>query len=150
MKSHCYRVLWVLVAAGAGMGCRLASEPASAPSPAATQTEPAAEVEPGGFNRLAPVNVGDYRVESLHVGDLANGHFNLYITGGEVDAVRAWVGDEQATDAYVGKANWEDDHYCAHLEMPQPVPAEARLWFEIESRDGRTLKGSTVLQAAGS
>lgn len=150
MKRQCYQVLWMVVAAGAGMGCRPASEPAPATPPASAQTEPTAKVEPGGFNRLEPVNVGDYRVESLHVGDLANGHFNLYITGGEVDAVRAWVGDEQATDAYIGKANWEDGHYCARLEMPQPVPAGARLWFEIESRDGRTLKGSTALQPTGS
>ncbi len=102
--------------------------------------------EAGAQTNLAPITLESFTVDSLHIGDLALGHFNLYIKGGEPAVVRAWVGDEAATNVLVTKAEFEVDHHCAHIEVPSPLPADAKLWVEIETPDGTRLKGSTSVQ----
>ena len=77
---------------------------------------------------------------------LEDGHFNLRITGGEVAAVREWVGPEDASGVMVVKTEIERDYHHGHVEMPSPIPADARLWIEIETPTGELVKGSTPVQ----
>ena len=102
--------------------------------------------EAGVQTVLAPLFLDSFSVRALHIGDLSKGHFNLYVTGGEPAVVRAWVGDENATDVVVTKADFEVDHHCAFIEVPKPLPADARLWVELETADGTRMKGSTEVQ----
>lgn len=102
--------------------------------------------EAGAQTELIPITLGPFTIKSLHVGELALGHFNLYIEGGEPAVVRAWVGDEAATKVLVTKAEFEVDHHCAHIEVPNPLPADAKLWVELETAEGTRLKGSTSVQ----
>lgn len=120
------------------------------PSPKETQdTAPAGTPDPysesGAQTDLAPLAIGPYNVRALHIGDVGLGHFNLYIEGGEPAAVRAWVGDEAATGVLITLAEFEEDHHCAHLEVPQPLPAGAKLWVELETSEGERLRGSSPL-----
>lgn len=131
------------------------SQPAATPAPASeapraapvAAADPTPDEEEGVQTHLPPITLKGYNVEALYTGDIMDGHFNLYVKGGEVKAVRAWVGDEAATDAVVAKAEFEEDHHCAHMEMPEQIPADARLWVELET-EAETLKGSTVLTPA--
>lgn len=124
------------------------SEPATAPPaaelPAGSMTAPAATDIP--MTALPEFTAGPYQVLPKYEESLADGHINLYVTGGPVEAVRIWVGEEDPAGALVVKSEIENDYYHGHLEMPNPIPESARLWAEIESPDGTTVKGSTPLQ----
>ena len=121
--------------------------PATTPAPEAPAATDAKGQfsETGGQTKLAPIALESFTVDSLHIGELAKGHFNLYVKGGEPAIVRAWVGDEAATNAFIAKAEFEVDHHCAHIEVPDPLPADAKLWVEIETSDGTRVKGSTEI-----
>lgn len=128
------------------------SEPASTPEVQQAEpvaATPAAEAEfseSGAQTELTPIAIAPFTVKATHIGEVSKGHFNLYIEGGEPAAVRAWIGDEAATDVMVTKAEFEVDHHCAHLEVGTPIPANAQLWVEVETADGTIVKGSAPLQ----
>lgn len=140
-------VLAALVSLG---GCRPATPPATPETNA--EPLPAASAEGESFaasgdqTHLEPILLAPYTVKALHIGEVTKGHFNLYVEGGEIAAIRAWVGDESATQVVVTKAEFEVDHHCAHIEVPQPIPATAKLWVEIETSEAIRLKGSTEIQ----
>lgn len=158
--NHLFQ-LGVIALAGCGLAACGASKSPTVPEPTVETVpetpatpDPASESaaapadpysEAGNQRKLEPISLAPFTVESLHIGDVSNGHFNLYVKGGEPAVVRAWVGDEAATDVVITKAEFEVDHHCAHLEVPQPLPAEAKLWVEVETADGERLRGSTAL-----
>ena len=124
-----------------------AQEPVVSTDASAVETEAEEQFSEGGDQtKLAPIALEPFTVDSLHIGELSKGHFNLYIKGGDPAIVRAWIGDEAATDAFIAKAEFEVDHHCAHIEVPTPLPADAKLWVEIETAEGTSLKGSTEVQ----
>ncbi len=125
----------------------MASAPAESAAPVATEAAPVDPYsENGDETNLAPITLEPFTVKALHIGELSVGHFNLYVEGGEPAVVRAWVGDEKASDVMVTKAEFEVDHHCAHIEVPSPLPEDARLWVELETADGKRMKGSADVQ----
>lgn len=148
-----YRLLATML-----LGSTLLTACSGAPSQATKETKPAesapaentgsASEESGPRTDLPVGQAGPYTVQAYYLGELSNGHFNFDVSGGEVKALRAWVGDEAATGAMVTKANWEENHYCSPMEMPGQLPAGAALWFEIEGADGAIHKSSVPLGAA--
>lgn len=51
--------------------------------------------------------------------------------------VRAWVGVESAEGSMKAKLGKEGDHGMhGHLEVPKPLPAGSKLWFEAEGASG--------------
>lgn len=154
MKNITSLCLALIVLAALG-GCGK-PKPDAQPTESAVESpvaEPAAATESegqfaegGDQTKLAPIALDPFTVDALHIGEVAKGHFNLYIKGGEPAIVRAWIGDEAATNAFIAKAEFEVDHHCAHIEVPTPLPADAKLWVEIETAEGTSLKGSTEVQ----
>jgi hypothetical protein len=148
-------LILVAIAMLAGCSRETASE-SSAAIPASEIAAPgavAAEVgvagkDVGGIMMfdLAPVTIGPYTVQPMYEDKLEDGHFNLRISGGEVAAVREWVGPEDAFGVMVVKTEIERDYHHGHVEMPTPIPADARLWIEIESPSGELFKGSTPVK----
>jgi hypothetical protein len=112
-------------------------------SPAAAPASAPGEIQ---MTALPEFTAGPYTVLPKYEDALADGHINLYITGGEVAAVRIWVGDEDPAGSLVVKSEIENDYHHGHLEMPNPIPPGARLWAEIETPTGESVKGSTPLQ----
>ena len=55
--------------------------------------------------------------------------FDIELTGGTSDAVRAWIGTQDAKGSM--KARIEAGH--GHVEAPDPLPDGSKLWIEIES-----------------
>lgn len=119
--------------------------PKEAPAVAAASEEHAPGEEEGVKTPLPAAQAGPFQVKAHYTGDLSLGHVNFYVEGGKPKAVRAWVGNENADGVMVGKADWEDDHYCAHLEVADPIPADAALWLEIEDEGGASHKASMTL-----
>ncbi len=148
--NKCITSVFILAALVSLSGCKPAAPPATPTADVEPLPAAAAEVESfaesGDQTQLEPIVLAPYTVKALHIGEVTKGHFNLYVEGGDMAAIRAWVGDESAAQVMVTKAEFEVDHHCAHIEVPQPLPATARLWVEIETSEGTRLKGSTEIQ----
>lgn len=112
-----------------------AAAPAEAP-------EPDYEIP---MTNMGAVTIGPYHVQPMYEEELSDGHFNLRITGPEFAAVREWVGPEDASGVMVIKTVVENDYQHGHVEIPDPIPADAKLWIEIETPEGEKLKGSVPL-----
>ncbi len=58
--------------------------------------------------------------------------------------VRVWIGNSDRTLSYVGKGEYAPSHddYDAHAIAPDPLPADAMWWIEIQKPDGVKAVGS--------
>jgi hypothetical protein len=67
----------------------------------------------------------------------------------KVSAVRFWIGAADAKGSVKAKADVEDpkepDRFHTHVEIPDPLPAGARLYVEIETSAGAKHVGSVGL-----
>ena len=61
--------------------------------------------------------------------------------------VRAWIGTADRLASAVGKGEYNSATgvYDIHAEAPDPLPADAKWWVEIESEDGTKQVGSLTL-----
>lgn len=141
MRIHLLTIAFAAVLSACG-------EPESTPTAPETTAESttAPAVTEIKMTELPIVTIGPYTVQPMYEDDLAGGHFNLTISGGDVAAVREWVGPEDASGVMVVKTEIERDYWHGHVEMPDPIPADARLWIEIETPTGELHKGSTALK----
>lgn len=128
------------------LGCGGESKPADTASTEPASAGTAVTKYEIPMTTLQPLKLGAYDVQPMYEEELSDGHFNIRITGGEVTAVREWVGPEDASGVVVVKTEIENDYHHGHVEMPNPIPADARLWIEIETPSGERLKGSTPLK----
>lgn len=125
-------------------GCGAAPKPEQGQAAAPVATPESENAIP--MTNLEPLKIGPFDVQPMYEEKIEDGHFNIKIAGGEVAAVREWVGPEDATGVVVVKTEIENDYHHGHVEMPNPIPADARLWIEIETPAGERLKGSVPLQ----
>lgn len=100
------------------------------------------------MRNFAAAHIGPYHVQPMFEEEIEDGHYNIKVDGGEIKAIRIWVGPEDASGVMVVKTEIENDYHHGHVEVPSPVPADAMLWIEIEDPTGQTFKGSTPLQLA--
>ncbi len=65
---------------------------------------------------------------------------------GELPAgvVRGWIGIESGKGSVKGKSHKEEGDLCVHAEVPKPIPADAKVWVEIDV-DGNKSKVSLGL-----
>lgn len=72
------------------------------------------------------------------------------VVGAKVATVRFWVGTEDAKGAVKMKGEIEipeqPNHYHAHAPIPDPIPADAKLWVEVTGADGKTESASFDLK----
>lgn len=126
----------------AGCGAPEVTQPPAETTPAPKTSESGAIP----ITYLAPTKIGAYDVQAMYEEELKGGHFNIQVTGGEAAAVRIWVGPEDASGVVIAKTEIEDGFHHGHVEMPDPIPADARLWIDIESPTGELFKGSTPIK----
>ncbi|MEJ6581449.1 MAG: hypothetical protein QNL68_16810 [Akkermansiaceae bacterium] len=102
---------------------------------------------------LGEFEIGEYMVKA------AQGHGNVeagkeghlvitlpYKDNGET-ITRAWIGSGDRTMSSVGKGQYAPSHddYDIHAIAPDPLPAGATWWLEIEKPDGTKAVGSIRL-----
>lgn len=139
--------LIVTVTLLSGCGGAPPAAPATPPAPAAAApATPISDVPP--MRNFNAIKIGDYDVQPMFEEEIKDGHYNIKVSGGEVKAVRVWVGTEDASGVMVVKTEIENDYNHGHLEVPNPIPAGVALWIEIENPAGETFKGSTPLEQA--
>ena len=67
---------------------------------------------------------------------------DVWLSGGsaKVVAVRFWVGLEDAKGSIKARAAIENpaepNHWHAHAEIPDPIPAGSKIWVEVEAEGG--------------
>ena len=125
-------------------------QPETQPSaPAAPQAAPAQPGEMsahgGPMRNFPPLTIGPYQVQPMFEDELKDGHYNIRVTGGDVQAVRIWVGPEDASGVMVVRGEVEHDYYHHHVDIPSSVTEDTLLWIEIEAPDGTTHTGGTPL-----
>lgn len=118
---------------------------------------PAAEDDHGDHAHdevsLGKFDIGGYMVEA------GQGHGNVeagkeghlvislpYKDDGQT-VTRAWIGSEDRTLSSVGKGEYAPSHddYDIHAIAPDPLPAGAKWWLEIQKPDGTKAVGSIPL-----
>ncbi len=68
-------------------------------------------------------------------------------------AIRLWVGLETGRGSVKARAEAEKNakgEYAAHVEIPNPIPADSMLWLSIESANESVLKTSLALPKGSS
>lgn len=99
---------------------------------------------------LGTAMVGDMTVEFAQghgaVAPGKEGHLVVKLPYSDRGAtiVRAWIGTEDRTMSFVGRADYAASHddYDVHAMAPIPLPADVRWWVEIERPDGTKVVGS--------
>ena len=162
-----YRSLILLAVAitSCASGCEEKSSVPPVPSAGqGTEAKPAASPgaqpgSPGGHHGpvvdLGEATIGPYSVRATRdKGDIKPGGdapIDVWLTGGGKPlAVRFWIGTPDAKGSVKAKAEIEDpkesNRWHTHAEVPDPLPADGRLWVEIEVEASRKVTGSFDLK----
>ena len=139
------------------VGCDKGAAPASKPAEAAHDHDhdhDHAHASESGHAHGAVVEMGEqkagpYTVKLSRDGDIKPGGevpVDIWVDGGaKGKAVRVWFGTEDAKGSIKAKCEVEDGQWHAHGEVPDPMPAGAKLWVEVEGEDGtKTVVGFTI------
>lgn len=110
----------------------------------------------GKAEAVGAVDISVYRVAVSASGAIAAGkewHVELGLAPDRPAprAIRVWVGTSNGRGSVKSKAGVEKDvkgGFGAHVEVPDLIQADSRLWISIESEDGQTAQGSVALPRA--
>jgi hypothetical protein len=107
----------------------------------------------GPVVELGSTNIGGFSVKASRDGAVEPGGeapVDLWITptaGAKVGVVRAWIGTQDAKGSVKARLDLEKDNYHNHVEVPKPLPADAKLWIEIEDEKNVKAVGSFDLKS---
>ena len=111
----------------------------------------------GKIIELGSATIGGFDVKLTRDADPivagGEGAFDATITGGtgNIAAVRFWVGTADAKGSMKAKAEIEDpkepNRWHTHAEVPKPMPADSKLWVEVENDKGEKSTGSFDLKS---
>lgn len=107
----------------------------------------------GKAETVGAVNISTFNVAIAASGALSAGkewHLELRLNPDQPvpKAIRVWVGGENGRGSAKAKADAEKDakgEFSAHVEVPNPIPADSKLWISIELDNGQVAKASLAL-----
>lgn len=168
---RCFSMCLILLFTIVPTGCEKSDSPSgAAPSPAPAASHPKSAPDPRSAETSTAPSSGTptHGGETIDLGTQKLGEFNVrasrekgalepggeapvdvWVDGGTgqgVAAVRLWIGTQDARGSIKAKAEFEHGKWHSHLELPTPMPAEARLWVEIEKSAGERSSGSFDLK----
>ena len=95
----------------------------------------------GEKKALGKKKIGDHEVQVTQVGDVTPGKeavFVINVAGkSKPKAIRGWVDVETGRGAIKSKAEDEGKEYHLHHEVAKPLPANNKLWIEVETATGK-------------
>jgi hypothetical protein len=128
-------------------------------APAATgdpkKPAPATGHHSGKVIELGSATIGPYKVRAARddgdIKNAADAPIDVWVDGTpKVETVRFWIGTQDAKGSIKARAAIEfpdqPNHWHTHAEIPKPLPADSRLWVEIEGEKGATSVGSFELK----
>ena len=152
------------VALIASLACTLACEkkesaPAPTPAPTGAATASPGHGHGGPVIALGTATIGTFDVSATRdEGAIVAGKdapIDVTVTPASgstanVVAVRFWIGTQDAAGSVKAKADIENpaepNRWHTHAEIPDPIPAGAMLWIEIEDENGGVSAGSVELK----
>lgn len=74
-------------------------------------------------------------------------HLDIKLSGSAAKpaAVRVWIGSQDGKGAMKQKADGSGNEYHAHADVPNPIPAGAKLWIEIDDGKGDKAVGGLAI-----
>jgi hypothetical protein len=95
----------------------------------------------GPVTQLGEQTAGGFTIIASRDGSLTPGKdapidARVTSTTAKVVAVRFWVGTQDAKGSLKAKASLEKDAWHTHVEVPATLPADSKLWVEVESDKG--------------
>jgi hypothetical protein len=103
-------------------------------------TKPNDGHEHGTTTELGEQEAGGFKVKASRDGSVKAGvdaAIDVWVNGGKAgNAVRFWIGTEDAKGSIKTKAEVEVDHWHTHAEVPNPLPAGSKLWVEVDGDGG--------------
>jgi len=94
----------------------------------------------GATTELGEQESGGFKVKASRDGAVkagADAAIDVWVNGGKAgNAVRFWIGTEDAKGSIKAKAEVEVDHWHTHAEVPDPLPAGSKLWVEVDGDGG--------------
>ena len=96
----------------------------------------------GEKHDLGTQQAGSYTLKATRIGEMKSGGeavFEIAVSGGtsKPTALRAWVGTETGAGSAKAKGEAGENDYDVHIEVPDPLPANSKLWVELEVPAGR-------------
>lgn len=75
-------------------------------------------------------------------------HLDIKLSGSTARpaAVRVWIGSQDGKGAMKQKADGDGKEYHAHADVPDPIPAGAQLWVEIDDGKGGKAVGGFAIK----
>lgn len=122
--------------------------PAGKPAPVAEPLEAGAHAH-GDEKPIGPMAIGAYQFTVVQLGDVKAGAEAVFELEFAKDAkvpsiARAWLGVESGQGSMKARFGKEGDHGLhAHVQAPATLPADAKLWIEVEA-DGKTERAATA------
>lgn len=106
----------------------------------------------GEGRELGSQEIAGVTVRVTQIGEVKPGReaeFDMVVTGGKGKprAIRAWIGAAEPGESIKARAEDEGKEYHVHVEVPVKLPADSKLWVEVETATGRAV-GSFALAAA--
>ena len=131
-------------------GC--SKQPSSTTPPAGSNVPPTntgtlpADTGHGEKKPLGSLTVGAHTFQVVQYGAIAAGKevsFDLDFAAGKPlpGTVRGWLGVEAGTGSRKAPFTKEGEDMHAHVDAPSPLPADSKLWVEIEE-GGKTERAS--------
>jgi hypothetical protein len=125
-----------------------AGQPASVPTPPAAQDDHSAmdqghdhdksfEVADLGVVTLAGFTYTVTQTSALKPGEEVDITLTQAAGNGDPWAIRLWVGIESAQGSVKTRTHRHGAKIEAHIEVPDPLPAGAQLWIEVETDAGK-------------
>jgi hypothetical protein len=131
------------------VACGEAPAPAAAPATPAAAAAAPMDHDHGDEKPIGPMAIGAWQFTVVQLGDVKPGAEAVFELEFAKDAkvpplARAWVGAADGKGSMKVRFGKEGDHGLhAHVQVPSPLPADAKLWIEIEA-DGKTEAASTA------
>ncbi len=92
----------------------------------------------GELVAIGEVPIFDITVEAKREGEIVAGQEAVIFidTSAAVEAVRLWIGDEEATNSIRVRADGGPTSFHAHTMVPDPLMDGFQLWVEVQKADG--------------
>ena len=97
------------------------------------------------IHTLGSVTIKSYTLAASQIGKVEAGKeatFNFALTKpdgtAEPTAIRVWIGIADAKGSVKAKTHKHDDRIEVHVETPDPIPADSKLWVEVEAAGEKT------------
>lgn len=102
----------------------------------------------GEGGAIGTVTIGVWTVKvSGEVKAGSEAHLDIELSGSTAKAavVRVWIGSQDGKGVMKQKADGDGKDYHAHADVPNPIPADAKLWIEIDDgKGGKSVGGIAI------